>query len=169
LAEQADTGKRRRGTRDTPPETVQEALARARGHSRAAAAEALAALRSLLDAASLAAAGTPAKHNRGLAALTRLLDDLSTQLGSDTGLPESLVTAIAEAVDVEIARWEQRAREDANARAVLRAFLGLREVLWEFGVKASEGAEGEDKSPGSKSNGPGTRRRPRVQRVRVEG
>ena len=44
---------------EPPPETVGEALARARQHGRAAAAEALAMVRALIDAASLAASGRP--------------------------------------------------------------------------------------------------------------
>jgi len=53
VAEPSETGGRR------PPRAVGEALARARNHARLAAAEALAAVRALLDAASLAAAGAP--------------------------------------------------------------------------------------------------------------
>lgn len=145
------------------PETVQQALARARLHGRAAAAEALAALRALLDAAALAAGGSEAEASRVLGPAARLLDELGERLSSEAGLPSSLLAAVAEALDVEIGRWEQRARDDADARAVLRAFLGLRELLWEFGVRA----RGE---PGGEARG--SRPRPgrgRVQRVRVEG
>jgi hypothetical protein len=86
---------------------------------------------------------------------------------------------IAEALDAEIARWEERAKHDADARSVLRAFLGLREVLWELGVRASfaQRAEGERRPSGgharaddarSRSTEPAASR-PRVQRVAVQG
>ena len=42
-----------------------------------------------------------------------------------------------DALDAEIARWETKARQDADARAVLRAFLGVRELLWELGMRPS--------------------------------
>ena len=128
-------------------------------------------LRALLDAAALASAGTPSEASRLFGPPARLLDELAAQLGGGAQLPSSVLAAIAEALDVEIARWEQRAREDADARAVLRAFLGLREVLWEFGVRAGGKASSAD--PNSPANGrtrrPGARPRRRVQRVRVEG
>ena len=125
-------------------------------------------LRALLDAAALASAGTPSEASRVFGPLARLLDELAAQLGGDAPLPSSVLAAIAEALDVEIARWEQRAREDADARAVLRAFLGLREVLWEFGVRAGGKASDADPKPPASGR---TRARPRrrVQRVRVEG
>lgn len=154
------------------PETVQEALGRARLHGRAAAAEALAALRSLLDAAALAASGAPSDTSRVLGPAAALLDDLAAQLGGEGVLPTRLLAALAEALDSEIARWERRARDDSDARAVLRAFLGLRELLWELGVRpgGKTGATGAAPSPGERSRGPRPQpRRPRVQRVRVEG
>jgi hypothetical protein len=47
---------------------------------------------------------------------------------------------------------------------VLRAFLGLRELLWEFGVRRPD-----DGAAGSRPRRAARRARPRVQRVRVEG
>jgi hypothetical protein len=65
-----------------------------------------------------------------------VLEGLASDLGRRGGDgPEPLLASIAEALDIEIARWEKRARDDLDARAVLRAFLGLREILWEVGVR----------------------------------
>lgn len=170
MAEPSETGGRR------PPRAVGEALARARNHARLAAAEALAAVRALLDAASLAAAGAPSDELRGLAALSRRLDALDAGLREGSAGADSLIAALAGALDAEISRWEQRSAEDPDARAVLRAFLGLRELLWELGVRtrAREGAADEEPAPEARpparSAGAGpTRGAGRVQRVRVEG
>jgi len=150
-----------------PPATVEEALGRAREHGRLAAAETLIAIQALLDAAALAGSGQPSQAHRRLAPLARLLERLASDLARRGGDgPEPLLAAIAEALDVEIARWERRAREDLDARAVLRAFLGLREILWELGVRPGRGAS--KRGPGPQR----TRQRPsgsRVQRVRVQG
>jgi hypothetical protein len=93
----------------------------------------------------------------------------------DSGFGSSLLSALFDALDAEIARWELRSREDPNARSVLRAFLGVREILWEISARGGEAAasseegstEGGETEP---SAGPvRSRRRTRVQRVRVEG
>jgi hypothetical protein len=166
VASERDTGAERA---TGAPETVPEALARARLHGRAAAGEALAALRSLLDAAALAGSGAPADASAVLGPAAALLDELSAQLGSEGVLPSRLLAAVAEALDSEIARWERRARDDGDARAVLRAFLGLRELLWELGVRPGGNTGDAGASPaGERPRGPGARRR-RVQRVPVEG
>ena len=157
-----------------PPGSVEEALTRAQAHTRAALGEALAAARALLDAACLAASGESADAHRGLAALGQGLDDLSARLSSRGGrvVPERLLGAILDALDAEIARWEERSRDDSDARAVLRAFLGLREILWEFGLRRDGD---EPPSPASdprpvRSRKAGRRRAARrVQRVRVQG
>ena len=86
-----------------------------------------------------------------------------------------LVQAIIEALDAEIARWEARSRDDADARAVLRAFLGLREILWEFGMRPADAERPPPSGPSPESRPgrgrPGARNpaRARVQRVRVQG
>jgi hypothetical protein len=144
------------GGRPKPPETVEEALARALVHGRNALAESLLAGRSLLDAASIgltgqaATATTPGDHSgeasRALARAAHALDGLSQRIrveSPDSG--QSLVQALLDALDVEIARWEARARQDQDARAVLRAFLGLRELLWELGMRPSD--EGQQAAP----------------------
>ena len=134
------------------PASVEEALRNAAHHARSAVAESIAAARSLLDAASLVATGSAAQRSPALASLARLLDELEQQVASPSPgyarsrdgerVGEPLARALSEALDAEIARWEARAERDADARAVLRAFLGLREVLWELGVRPSR-AESE--------------------------
>ena len=88
-------------------------------------------------------AGEPARAHRLFAPLAGLLEGLEADLGAtpdDASQP--LLASIADALDAEIARWEALAEADSDARAVLRAFLGLRELLWEFGVRRSGGANG---------------------------
>jgi hypothetical protein len=142
------------------PESAEQALARAAQHARASAAELVAALRALVDAASLAASGEPGATGR-LAPLAMVLDEVQALVSPELG-GGALAAAIAEALDAEIARWEERGRDDPDARAVLRAFLGLRELLWELGVRppAKGGAGGRSR---------GGARRGRLQRVPVEG
>jgi hypothetical protein len=143
------------------PESAEQALARAATHARASAAELVAALRALVDAASLAASGAPGAAGR-LAPIAMVLDELQALVSPELG-GGALAAAIAEALDAEIARWEERGRDDPDARAVLRAFLGLRELLWEMGVRpAANGG-----APGARSRGGA--RRGRLQRVPVEG
>lgn len=158
------------------PETVGEALARARKHGRAATAEALATVRALIDAASLAASGRPSEANRLLGPLAKLLEGLGDELGHDAGEGSSqILDSIAAAIDDEIALWEERARDDTEARTVLRAFLGLREILWEFGVRRSGGPEDADSEATARRPSPPSRSRAvksqgaRIQRVPVQG
>jgi hypothetical protein len=159
------------------PADVAEALARARMHARSAASEAVLAAHALLDAAALAASGLPSDASRLLAPLAQLLDGLAQALAPDAETVSApLLAALAEALDAEIARWEARARDDAEARAVLRAFLGVRELLWELGLRRRErgpddsgaGPGGPDPVAGPHAPRP-VRRRPRVQRVPVQG
>ena len=159
------------------PETAGEALERARAHARSAAAEALASLHALLDAAALAASGQPSEFHGLLGPLAKLLEGLAERLGHQgepVGAP--ILEAVTEALDAEIARWEDRAQEDPEARAVLRAFLGLREVLWEFGVRrggqngCGPGDEAEPSAAGPRARRSVRHsRQPRVQRVPIEG
>jgi hypothetical protein len=149
---------------------VEEALTRARDHARSATAEALAAVHALLDAAALASSGEPSRVHGLLGPLARLLEGLVTDLdGSRSDAPDSLLASIAEALDVEIARWEERARDDSDARAVLRAFLGLRELLWEVGMRPRRSARVETAGDRPRPAAGPRSARPRVQRVHVEG
>jgi hypothetical protein len=167
LAKEPESGPSSTPRREAPPATLEEALARAREHGRLALAETLITLQALLDAAALAGSGKPLQAHRQLAPLARLLEGLASDLARRGGDgPEPLLASIAEALDVEIARWEKRARDDLDARAVLRAFLGLREILWELGVRPLR----SDSTPGP---GPQRARQrpagPRIQRVPVQG
>lgn len=146
---------------DSAP-SVEQALERARRHARAAAAEALEAARALLDAAALLTSGAPADRNRVLASLAQGLETLTAQLAPGDGeAPPELLRALTDALDAEIARWEARADDDAEARAVLRAFLGVRELLWELGVRPARGKRSRGATP--------VRRRRAVERVPVQG
>jgi hypothetical protein len=155
---------------DPAPKSVGEAFARARDHARLAAAEAVAAFRALLDAAALAASGAPSGELAGLAGLSERLAELDASLRAGTPGANALVGALAAALDAEIARWEERSADDGEARAVLRAFLGLRELLWELGVRTpaqrSERPRARSAPPAAPDGGAA---RPRVRRVPVEG
>lgn len=147
-----------------PSAELNAALRRSREHARAALSEAIACLAALLDAASLATSGVPAEAHALLHRLAATLADAAAGLapGSETG--RELLDALAAALDDEIARWERRADDDPDARSVLRAFLGMRELLWEFGVRRRGGT----RSRGPRVARPGKRPQ-RVQRVPVEG
>ena len=150
------------------PATVEEALKRARQHAQRAAAETLAAARALLDALSLALRGEPAETQRAVGRLARGLDEAFEALSGDPDrVSAPLVEVILDALDVEIARWEGRSRDDTEARAVLRAFIGLREILWEFGLRREKTSGHSEESVGvAPVVRPGGRR---VQRIEVEG
>ncbi len=158
------------------PENPAEALARARTHAQAAIAEALAALRALLDASSLAVSGKDSEGSALLGPIARVLEGLRAALdeSATTGEATALLGSIADALDAEIARWEARADSDPEARAVWRAFLGLRELLWEFGIRREPDAGGSGEPSGRAARKKGSsssarRRPPRVQRVTIEG
>ena len=159
-----------------PPERAAEALARARKHTHAAIAEALAAVHALLDASSLALSGEASASNTLLGPIARILEGLRAEFdeSATAGEAAALLRSIAEALDAEIARWETRAETDPEARAVWRAFFGLRELLWEFGIRREPdaGGSGETSKPAARKKGRSTstrRKKPRVQRVTVEG
>ena len=88
-------------------------------------------------------------------------------------MPESISGPLHRALQVEIDRWEKRSAEDDSARPVLRAFLGLRELLWELGIRGDAGSK---ERPAKKSRPETTRSgskstektRPRVQRFDLE-
>jgi hypothetical protein len=160
---------------EPPPETVAEALQRARLHGRAAAAESFAAVRALIDAAALTSGGRAADASRLLGPIAKLFESLGNDLGSNAiDGSTRVLESIASAIDDEIAVWEERARSDTEARTVLRAFLGLREVLWEFGVRRASPAPERGAADRSRTGArPRTQTprptRARVQRVPVQG
>ncbi len=157
-------------------ERASEAVARAQRHAYAAIAEALAAVRALLDASSLALTGEASASNTLLSPIARILEGLRAEFDESETTAEAadLLRSIAEALDAEIARWEKRAETDPEARSVWRAFLGLRELLWEFGIRRESDASGsgETSKPAARKKGRSTstrRKKPRVQRVTIEG
>jgi hypothetical protein len=143
---------------------VAEALASARSHARRSGAEAALALRCLLEAGALAASGREARQLGGTAALAGALEQLAAGLGAETGLGASLTESILDALETEIGRWETRAGDDPEARAVLRAFLGVREILWELGVRRP--ARPEEAKRGGRAHG--TSSATRVRRVPLD-
>ena len=160
----------------TAPKDVEEALARARDHGRAAVAESLAAVQALLDAAALALSGRAAEQGTVFGPVARSLEELRAVLAPDPSrAAASIFDALFEALDAEIARWEVRSREDPNARSVLRAFLGVREILWEVTSRGAGAAPASDAEASESNAKPPaaravrSRRRSRVQRVQVEG
>jgi hypothetical protein len=101
----------------------------------------VATLQALLDAAALGLTGRASERDALLGPLSRSLAELRALLAPDASLSaSSLLGALFDALDAEIARWELRSREDPDARAVLRAFLGVREILWEIGARGDEPA-----------------------------
>ena len=148
-------------------ESLENALSRASGHARSAITESLAAIEALLDAASLASTGELARANGMLGPATQLLERMRNQFDNSDRDAGHLLDSIAKALEAEIERWEQRARDDPDARSVLRAFLGLRELLWEFGVRPAESGASTSPTSGRRKRSPASRRN--VQRVTVEG
>ena len=178
-----------RPTAESRSTSVEEALGRAHRHTRHSLSEGLAAAASFIEAVSIAVGSESGESHH---ALTRLADRIEvwreaiTRRGGLLSLP--LAEGLLKALDAEVARWEVRARQDPDARAVMRAILGLREILWELGVRHPP-ASGSDPRmsserdadpPRSASRGAGAegaastpqedgQRRRRVQRVRVQG
>lgn len=163
-------------TERIPPSTPAEALAEARAHGQRAAAEGAAALRALLDAATLAAQGETASAGR-FAPLAQALEHVAAWLhpeGDESG--DAVLRALADGLDAEIARWEAKSKEDPEARSVLRAFLAVREVLFEMSARFATPQKEEPvpSAPGDteeRSERPARKQRPRrrVERVAVEG
>ena len=163
--------------RTADPKSVAEALDRARRHTRQALAESVAAARALLDAASIGLSGAPASTHRTLADLARALDQASAALAREDGPFSPLaIQVVLDALDGEIERWEKRSQHDDDARAVLRAFLGLREILWELGLRPRLRTDpgpspGSARAPQAGDRAPkrSGRSASRVQRVTIEG
>jgi hypothetical protein len=156
----------------TPPETPAEALAEARLHALRAVAELAVSLRALVDAAALAADGEIASEGR-LAPVAEALEAAARWLDperEESGDAAAVLRALAEGLETEIERWEARSREDSEARSVLRAFLAVREVLWEMENRFGRPQEPEaEEAPPEVPGARGKRSKRRVQRVAVEG
>lgn len=115
-------------------ESLEAALASVAHHARAATAETLLLLRALLDVASFVALGRSAARVAALRSAVELLEQVQAGVRPEGDPTRDLLADLVDALDAEIARWESRSHDDPEARAVLRAFLGLRELLWEFGI-----------------------------------
>jgi len=149
---------------------VDQALERARAHLRQSMLEGLEGIRALLEAAALATEGTrpPAESLTGQ--IQAQIEDLLSALrdSASFSLPRAMAEPLSDAVEAEIRRWEERAKNDPDARLVLRAFLGMRELIWEFsnrGDDVHEQAGKRAKHTPPKAN-PATRER--VQRFDIE-
>jgi len=114
---------------------IRISMERAHSHAQLALSETVAVVRALLDILSLVVTGVPAARNQNLRELAQLLDQFSSSLAASAASPPSQM--LLDALDAQIARWERRSKNDPDARAVLRAFLGLREILWESGFRSS--------------------------------
>jgi hypothetical protein len=144
---------------------VDQALARSLQHARNSAAEALLAARALMDALSILLANEPvvrhADANSPIAHVAEAIERWARTLrGTDPDPYSPGLPAIIEAVENEIARWEERARTDADARTVLQAFQGIREILAEFNKHSEQGIPGgrrrqQDHGPRASSVGAG--------------
>jgi hypothetical protein len=173
------------GERDEQPEreplaprSVEEAVARALEHGRLALAETAAAARCLLDAAALATTGAPSEAHAGLRRAAEWLARGESLARDATGRrAQRWMREVAAALDAEIARWEASSRDDPEARAVLRAFLGVREILWEIGLRPraarspARGPAAADATQREPSGGSGRLRRAgsaRLERVPIE-
>jgi len=122
---------------------LDEAIGRARDHARRALLETLATVQALLDVLLRTQSIDPSSREASGPSIQDTLSSWHETLrnGGDFDLPKNVVEPLLEALDREIARWERRSRSDPEARTVLRAFLGLREVLWEFVATPGESAD----------------------------
>lgn len=142
----------------------------AREHLRKATLEGLEAARALLQAAMLTAGGPSTGADSWSDNVLRGLEDLITRLRENASftLPSAVAEPLAAALDAEIRRWEQRSRTDPDARLVLRAFLGLRELLWELGMRHEPESTGGASAPASRRHGRAKPGRDRVLRFDIE-
>ncbi len=158
---------------------MRESLESALDHAQRAAAEGVAGARDLLDVASIGVLGAPAHTHRSLGELAKLLEQLERTLnGEAPSFRNAAINTVLAAVDREVERWELRSKDDPDARAVLRVFLGMREVLWELGVRPETRTRNRSASHGrneagtnrAKSESARTRstRRARVQRIPIQ-
>lgn len=150
------------------------AIERARLHLRNAAREGLEASRALIDAALITTGGRPAGESGGI--VDEVLAGLDLWIATLDGdapfrMPEAVSEPLRDALQKEIDRWEERSAHDESARPVLRAFLGLRELLWELGMRGPAGPPAEAAarpSEGSAQASSPSGRRARVQHFDLE-
>jgi len=155
-------------------EDVGEALERAQTHFKNATREGLEVVRALLEAAQRASEGSDARASSLTGELKRSFDEWAASLDPErlTKIPRSLAEPLAKALDAEIGRWERLSKTDETARPVLRAFLGLRELLWELRTRTEQEPNASpDSAPENTSTQTGASRpsaAPRVQRFDIE-
>jgi len=97
-----------------------------------------------MDALSIFLADEPvarhAQENSPIANVAGAIERWAGTLrGPEPDHPSSGLPAVLYALEAEIDRWELRAQSDSNARTVLHAFLGIREILWEFSPPPNPG------------------------------
>lgn len=150
------------------------AIARARVHFGNATREALAAVIAVLEAGGRVSGLDPEQTERLAASFARRFEAQIERLKDGALLPEAILVPLEEALAREITRWEERSKHDPDARAVLRAFLGLRELLWELGLRG-ETKEGSEREQTDERTRRSTRPKPaastgreRLQRFEVE-
>lgn len=149
---------------------IDQALRRARTHLRNSTLEGLEAARALLEVAMHASGLTTASADSLTGRLQAQLEDLIAAL-RDNGsfrLPRALAEPLTEAVDAEIRRWEERAKDDPDARLVLRAFLGMRELLWEVSTRGDGARAPVEPRPKTRPQKATRPARNRVQRFDIE-
>ncbi len=150
------------------------AIARARVHFGNATREALAAVVAVLEAGGRASGLDPEQTERLAASFARRFEAQFERLKDGALLPGAILVPLEEALAREITRWEERSKHDPDARAVLRAFLGLRELLWELGLRGETTEDaGPDRADDRASRGTppkpaASAGRERVQRFEVE-
>ena len=110
---------------------------------------------------------TTASADSMVGQLQEQLEDLIAVLrgSASFAMPRALAAPLSAAIEIEIKRWEERSRTDPDARLVLRAFLGMRELLWEVSTR-DDGAR-TPAEPRSNAD-PRKATRPRVQRFDIE-
>ena len=149
-----------------------EPLARARAHLRQATLEGLQAIQALLDAAGQASGLTGAEAGDLAGEISAVLERLLAGLRADGRfeMPRAVAEPLEMALAREIERWEKRSKTDPDARPVLRAFLGLRELLWELGLRPPGAASpaSKDPHPSAETMSDIGRERSRVQRFDIE-
>ncbi len=147
-----------------------ESLERARAHLRQATLEGLEAGRALLQFAMRQSGLADPATDSWLVSLQRNLEDLITGLRDNASftLPTAISEPLAAALEAEIKRWERRSQTDPDARLVLRAFLGLRELLWELGMRHDAQPASRESRPNSDPRPAAPPARDRVQRFDVE-
>ncbi len=150
---------------------AEEALQRARKHLHRATLEGLEAARALLEAAARTSGLTDASRESLVGNLQSSLENLIAGIRENSSivLPKALIEPLAAALETEIERWERRSQTDPDARPVLRAFLGLRELLWELGLDRTAPPRKGQSRPNDDTGRPAQPHRDRVQRFDVEG